>query len=158
MNNLLLDQPQQVSNNDDESRVAKYSGNQSSQNQQTPFGLQEKMIINNDERTDLSNEPSIQNQAQVNQPVAMNFQINPQLKKVVISKDQIKLHKPANNMDINVRADIHKISMKNQAKQNSTDNNVQILDRDVVPSVAQNGPKPMKIKMGQIMFTQSFIQ
>ena len=121
------------------------------------------MIFNNEERPGLSNEPSIQNQIQVvNAPVAsVNFQINPHLKKVMLSKDQIKLHNPnkENTLGrINMqRVDLQKQNIQ-QARQSSLENSqAHILDSEAVPSATQ-GAKPMKIKMGQIMFTQSFLE
>lgn len=103
--------------NDNESHIAKFSGqqaysnqNQSSSNQQTPFGLQEKMIMEHEDGLNLSNEPSIQNQWQPQpnappqlqqqqqrqqHPALANFKIN-SMKKVTLSKDQIKLYNPTN--------------------------------------------------------------
>ena len=120
--------------------MAKYSGNQSSQNLQTPFGFQEKMIFNNEDRPGLSNEPSIQNHAQLGEPGgAVNFKINPHLKKVMISKDQIKLHNPnAEHSLANInqsRAQIQKHNVVSQVRQPSYENSqAQILDNEPVPS------------------------
>ena len=45
--------------NENENQLANHSGNHGSQNQPTPFGLQEKVVHN--ERGEFTNEPSIQN-------------------------------------------------------------------------------------------------
>jgi len=88
----------QIRKNDNDSQPADHSGNRSSQNRQPPFGLQEKVVRN--ERGEFANEPSIQNQTQnpmhiqTQQSHTKTFKINPQLRKVTIAKDQIKLFNP----------------------------------------------------------------
>lgn len=83
------------------------------------------------------------------------------MKKVMISKDQIRLHNPnkENNASANPRAEIQKFSIKAVKQPSIERSQAQVPPpaTDVTPPAAQVA-KPMKIKMGQIAFTQSFIE